>query len=151
MPMKRIRLLVLVVATFVLAVPAPGSATPLACAQGCTFWANENGYITTHPEVASGALVTWTTEEATHPTGESNGFESCFNVYVGHHVEVVPVAFDIVGASVIATTAPGTDDATSLPCTRAVPLAGGSFLVRFQCMLHVQMVSAMILSAPLTV
>lgn len=148
MSMKRIRLLVLVAATFVLAVPAAGSATPLACEQGCTFLANENGYVTTNPEVASGALVTWTTEEATHPTGESAAFDSCFNVYVGHHVEVVPVRFDIVGTSVIATTAPGTDAAASLPCSRTVPLAGGSFLVRFQCMLHVQMVSAMIVSGP---
>lgn len=121
----------------VLAAPVGAPASPATCASPCEITTIAYGYIAPVTAIASGSLVQWATTDESHPTTDTFiPQDQCFLVQVAASVDPIPVRFDIVGDSVMATEAPGAPGATAKRCRGAVETATGAYALQYRCMVH---------------
>lgn len=129
-----------VAAASILLVMMPAQAsTPLACTDPCEVESHSFGYRMPVVEVENGTNVLFTSIDIGHLTVEQNTVSSdpsCFAADANPTTPPPPVRFSIQDGSVVATTNPETEDASSAECLNARELFDGAYVVPFVCVFH---------------
>lgn len=144
------RLLPLALLALLALAAAPASSTPAACAGDCEI--RSHSYVTVPPvfEVRSGAELRWTSLDSTHVNLDGSGAGDvsryCFRVTFDPREPSPAVRFDLDGARLTATTAPGTRGESTRECAAPAFLPDGSAVLTYYCLLHPVMRGSLVVS-----
>lgn len=142
--------IVLSMAVALIALVPNTASLPVLCQGSCEIAGGSTHFTPPAVAVESGATVNWVPDDAnTHANIDAGTLDPCFFAPFNPTTSW-PVRFDIVGATVEATTTNDTNVDTTLACGNAVALPGGAFAINYFCVLHPVLMKGVLVVVPET-